>query len=46
VIVTHDAELAGKTQRIIRLKGGHVVMDQLNGASLSVESFSNTGKSE
>ena len=31
VIVTHDAELAGKTQRIIRLKGGQVVIDEMNG---------------
>jgi putative ABC transport system ATP-binding protein len=27
VIVTHDPELAAKTQRIIQLKGGHVVAD-------------------
>lgn len=30
VIVTHDMELASKTGRIIRLKGGHIVSDQLN----------------
>jgi putative ABC transport system ATP-binding protein len=30
VIVTHDAELAGKTKRIIRLKGGHIVSDTTN----------------
>jgi len=29
VIVTHDLELANKTQRIIRLKGGHVISDAL-----------------
>ncbi|PSR09744.1 MAG: ABC transporter, partial [Bacteroidetes bacterium] len=27
VIVTHDLELAGKTQRIIQLKGGQVFSD-------------------
>ena len=27
VLVTHDLELAEKTQRIIRIKGGHVVSD-------------------
>lgn len=27
VIVTHDLELAHKTQRIIRLKGGHIISD-------------------
>ncbi len=30
IIVTHDMELAGKTSRIIRLKGGHVVSDSPN----------------
>ncbi len=30
VLVTHDLELAQKTQRIIRLKGGKIVADQLN----------------
>jgi putative ABC transport system ATP-binding protein len=44
VIVTHDAELAGKTQRIIRLKGGHVVVDELNGAQFGNEHFSETKK--
>lgn len=28
IIVTHDAELAGSTQRIIRLKGGHIIADE------------------
>ncbi len=28
VLVTHDLELASKTQRIIRIKGGHIVSDQ------------------
>ncbi len=28
ILVTHDAELAGKTQRIIQLKGGQVVADK------------------
>ena len=27
VLVTHDLELAGKTQRVIRIKGGHVIAD-------------------
>ncbi len=30
VLVTHDLELAQKTQRVIRLKGGKIVADQLN----------------
>ncbi|MEM1215775.1 MAG: ABC transporter ATP-binding protein [Bacteroidota bacterium] len=30
VIVTHDPELAAKTQRVIQLKGGRVVADSLN----------------
>ncbi len=29
VLVTHDLELAGKTQRIVQLKGGRVVADKL-----------------
>ncbi|HEX9958125.1 MAG TPA: ABC transporter ATP-binding protein [Fibrella sp.] len=29
VIVTHDLELAAKTQRMIRIRGGHVVEDTL-----------------
>jgi putative ABC transport system ATP-binding protein len=28
VLVTHDLELASKTQRIIRIKGGHIVSDE------------------
>lgn len=30
VLVTHDLDMASKTQRIIRLKGGSVVSDQMN----------------
>lgn len=43
VLVTHDLELAGKTERIIRIKGGQVVSDTMthntteNENSLSVE---------
>ena len=28
IIVTHNMELAGSTQRIIRLKGGHMIADE------------------
>jgi len=28
VLVTHDLDLAGKTQRIIRIKGGKLVADE------------------
>lgn len=43
VLVTHDLELAGKTERIIRIKGGQVVSDTMtqnttaNENTLSVE---------
>lgn len=30
VIVTHDLELAAKTQRMIRIRGGHVVEDKMS----------------
>lgn len=29
VLVTHDLELAGKTQRLIRIKGGQVISDSV-----------------
>ena len=29
VLVTHDMELADRTQRIIRIKGGQIISDQL-----------------
>ncbi|MBC8053365.1 MAG: ABC transporter ATP-binding protein [Sphingobacteriaceae bacterium] len=31
VLVTHDMELASKTQRIIRIKGGSIIADDLTG---------------
>ncbi|MGV3508780.1 MAG: ABC transporter ATP-binding protein [Sphingobacteriaceae bacterium] len=31
VLVTHDMELAAKTQRIIRIKGGIIISDELTG---------------
>jgi putative ABC transport system ATP-binding protein len=30
ILVTHDLELAGKTQRILRIKGGKLISDQIN----------------
>ena len=33
ILVTHDMDLAGKTQRIIRIKGGHLISDELTAAS-------------
>ena len=30
VLVTHDPELAGRTGRIVRLRGGRVVEDRVN----------------
>ena len=36
IIVTHDLELANKTQRIIQLKGGHIVKDELKPQSKTV----------
>jgi putative ABC transport system ATP-binding protein len=30
VIVTHNMELASQTKRIIKIKGGHIVADDLN----------------
>jgi putative ABC transport system ATP-binding protein len=30
IIVTHNLELASQTKRIIKLKGGHIVADELN----------------
>lgn len=44
VIVTHDAELANKTQRIIRIKGGQVVQDQVNGVKFGDEAYYKSGK--
>lgn len=34
VLVTHDLELAGKTQRILRIKGGRVISDEVQTANL------------
>ncbi|HSR68473.1 MAG TPA: ABC transporter ATP-binding protein [Acidobacteriota bacterium] len=45
VLVTHDLELAARTQRIIRLKGGRVVSDQ-PGCSPQVEREASAPASE
>lgn len=37
ILVTHDLELAAKTQRIIRIKGGHIVSDANTVASSIVD---------
>ena len=34
IIVTHDLELAGKTGRTIRLRGGHIIEDRVNDAQM------------
>ncbi|RYE04404.1 MAG: ABC transporter, partial [Sphingobacteriaceae bacterium] len=34
ILVTHDMELASKTQRIIRIKGGHLISDEKTAASV------------
>jgi putative ABC transport system ATP-binding protein len=34
IIVTHDLDLAGKTRRTIRLRGGHIIEDHVNEAQL------------
>jgi len=36
VIVTHDLELANKTDRIIRLKGGKIISDQFIKSSVGI----------
>lgn len=36
VLVTHDGELAAKTGRILRLKGGHIVSDEETGVAAAV----------
>lgn len=33
VLVTHDSDLAAKTQRIIRIKGGRIISDEATGVS-------------
>ena len=37
IIVTHNAELAASTQRIIRLKGGHIVADEKKGGASTAD---------
>lgn len=34
VLVTHDPDLAKKTQRVIKIRGGNIVADEFNGAVL------------
>jgi len=36
VLVTHDVELAAKTGRTIRLKGGHIISDEMSGINRNV----------
>ena len=36
VLVTHDVELAAKTGRTIRLKGGHIISDEMSGINHNV----------
>jgi putative ABC transport system ATP-binding protein len=38
VLVTHDLELASKTQRIIRLKGGQVISDEFTQPAYTTKS--------
>src|SRR5690606_25858965 len=39
VVVTHDPELAARTERILRLKGGRLVSDEPRGAHASGNGF-------
>ncbi|HEV7380316.1 MAG TPA: ABC transporter ATP-binding protein [Dyadobacter sp.] len=34
VVVTHDLDLAAKTQRIIRVKGGRIIQDEASGTAI------------
>lgn len=36
IMVTHNADLAARTQRIIRLKGGHIIADELTGSTAQI----------